>query len=44
MAAYQEMGSSLFTYGIDPSPLMDAAPAASEELRTQIDTKRRQDA
>jgi 2-keto-3-deoxy-L-rhamnonate aldolase RhmA len=39
-AAYQEMGFSFFTYGIDTSYLMDGARAASKELRARIKTKR----
>ncbi|QEX16971.1 2,4-dihydroxyhept-2-ene-1,7-dioic acid aldolase [Hypericibacter terrae] len=39
-AAYQEMGFTYFTYGIDTSYLMDGARAASQALRAHLKPKR----
>lgn len=39
-AAYQEMGFTYFTYGIDTSYLMDGARAASQALRAHFKPKR----
>jgi 2-keto-3-deoxy-L-rhamnonate aldolase RhmA len=39
-AAYQEMGFTYFTYGIDTSYLMDGARAASQALRGHFKPKR----
>ncbi len=39
-AAYQEMGFTYFTYGIDTSYLMDGARAASQALRAHVKPRR----